>query len=157
VGFCIGVNLNIPSEQENPWCALQMDEESKNITDEARDFWWSLPRGNQFNFLFVSRISYDDIIEIDDVGDNTLKIPTVFVNFKDGHPPYRKDGRIILTSSMGHSGDVPFSKNGHVRLFPEKLRDDEWEKNWFARNGITYSTEKYSLPPPREPMLVPKD
>jgi hypothetical protein len=144
------VNLNIPYEQENHWFAEQVSEDHESSIENLRVFWSSLPRGNQFNLLLVGSIEYSEIIEIDDVGDNTLKIPTVFVGFREGVPPFGNKVEVRLTSSFGA---VPFPRTGHVCLFPDEFRDLDWEMGWFARNGISHSQEKFVLP--AEAMKIP--
>src|SRR5262249_449440 len=155
--FASAIDLNIPLQSENPWYEAQVDEETERLSDAVRQFWWSLPRGNQFHFVLSQRIGYDEIIEVDEVGDNVLKVPTVFVSFRDGQPPFNKEAGVALVSGDSFAPHVPFLGEGHVRLFPEEFRDVQWEKKWFSRNAIPYSTEEFKRPPPREPMPIPND
>jgi restriction endonuclease len=149
--FASGVKLDIPSKRENPWYSRQVPDEYEQKLDALREFWLTLPRGGQFHFLLVYCISYDDILDIDEVGDNVLKIPTVFVAFQNGAAPLSPHGRVVLTSGSSHAPNVPFNPKGHVRVFPDMFRDIKWEIDWFGRNKIPYATERFVVPPPNVP------
>lgn len=154
--FASGINLSVPSRHENPFHQFQIDEKQENLTDELRAFWLSIPRGNQFHLVITGRIGYDEIVEVDDVGDNELKAPTIFVTFRDGRPPFEKQAEVKFIPSL-HSVSVPINHNNHVRLFADKFRDVAWEEGWFSRNNIAYSKKEFVLAPPDEPTSIPHD
>ncbi len=89
-------------------------------------------------------ISYDDILDVDEVGDNVLKIPTVFVNFRDKVPPFSKTAELEIESPDRFQ--IRLNGDRHVKIFPDQFRDISWETDWFSRNNISYSTELRVVP-----------
>jgi hypothetical protein len=84
-----------------------------------------------------------------------LKVPTIFASFRDGKPPLSNHLSIFLTSSISYGSDAQIQREGHVRVFPEEFRNIAWEKNWFEKNKITYSTEKFESPLAHDSIPVP--
>src|SRR5262249_28336408 len=143
--FASAVNRAIPSQQENPWHYDEVDEASETLHQELVQFWWSFPPGGQQHLQWLGHIPYDEIIEIDDVGDDLLKVPTIFVTFKNGRPPYGTYFNLQFHPSREIMSAPPFHHEGHVRVFPDKFRDLEWERGWFASCEIPYATEPHDL------------
>jgi hypothetical protein len=150
--FASGVNFAYPPRDKNPWYDVQSTVEYEKLASELRSVWSSLPQGNQRRVFFIAYIRYEDIIEIDDVPDEFLRVPTVFVSFRNQRPPFAKvwdirfdRGRSRLDSFVGGE-TAGFHKGGNVRLFPDKFRDLNWERSWFEKNGIAYATVPYDLP-----------
>ena len=96
----------------------------------------------------MQTIPYDEIIEIDDVGDDLLKVPTIFARFREGRPPYLLNSKPEFT--LDHGGFIPVPHEGHVRVFPERFRDESWETGWFGRNNAAYSKAPFSIPDDEE-------
>jgi hypothetical protein len=143
--FASAVDMAVPSYDENPWRDAQIKEGSEELQQELAEFWRSLPPGGQQHLLWTGHVSYEDIIEIDDVGDDLLKIPTIFITFNDGRPALGNRFRLRFHPSSAYAGEIDFHPEGHVRVFPNKFRDLEWETNWFARHHVPYATEPHPL------------
>ena len=155
--FASGINLAIPEPRKNPWYDAQVDEDceirSKREND-LRQFWSKLPTLGQQRVSLFAHIDYDDIIEIDDVGDDLLEgVPTIFVNFGNYEPPFSDRCQIAYHAIDDYTSEVPFRGTGHVRLFPDRFRDVEWEHNWFRKNNFRYATDPYVVPITKDHML----
>jgi hypothetical protein len=116
---------------------------------EIRAFWSKLPTYNQHYVFFFAQVRYQDIIDIDDVGDDLIEVPTVFVNFVDSEPPFSDRCRVVFQQDPCVSSEVQFPETGHVRLFPDQFRNIEWEREWFCKNEIVYETAHDISPAPR--------
>ena len=134
------INQAIPIHRDNPWYDLQFPPEDRETHDGLIQDWWSLRDVNQYHLMFVGHIPYDDIIAIDDIGDDHLRSPTVFMTFNESKPPFDKRWDLYFHPSSSFSSNIEFHKEGHIRVFPDRFRDLEWERGWFQRNEIPYAT-----------------
>jgi len=139
------INRSIPDEHENPWYKRQEAETDQDTSSDTSGFWSSLPRHSQYFFTITGFIPYADIIGIDDVGDDVLKMPTIFLNFQKNTPPYHEKLDIRLENTDNFSPPGNLAKNNHALVFPKTLRDEQWEEGWFARNGIEKAKEPYPI------------
>ena len=155
--FASGINLAIPEPRKNPWYDAQVDEDCEIRSKRENDlsqFWSKLPTLGQQRVSLFAHIDYDDIIEIDDVGDDLLEgVPTIFVNFGNYEPPFSDRCQIAYHAIDDYTSEVPFRGTGHVRLFPDRFRDVEWEHNWFRKNNFRYATDPYVVPITKDHML----
>jgi hypothetical protein len=143
--FASRFDFSTPSSgDENPWHD-QAQEADRNDLDQLRMFWRSLPRGSQQHIIFEARLGYDEIIEIDDAGDDVVEMPTIFVNFKQAEPPLSDRCKIFFQGAVSLMGETLIHPEGHVRVFPDRFRDLEWEQEWFARNEFDYATEPHEI------------
>jgi hypothetical protein len=156
----ISVNdRSVPSEVSDTWAP------DSDVHAAAVQGWWRLPRSHQAHLVIVATLPYEEILEIDEVGDDVCPLPVVFSTFKDGKPPFNPAVDLWLE----HSGDeqVSFDPAAWVRLFPDGYRDLSWEANWRTRNPqLAPSSEPFEfvLPdgtvwrpdaPPAPPIDVP--
>lgn len=132
----------IPHETEQLWPSLQRDAEAGAglITR-----WTQLPRANQAFLMFVGWLPYEEILEIDEVGDDVSELPTVYARFRDGKPPFLMHCDIVWEAS-GYRQTTPWWRKGHVRLFEPEFRDEDWERPWAGRNLVGLSEIPYALP-----------
>jgi hypothetical protein len=149
--FASAVNLAIPEYPTNPWYEVQI-EEAVEIREkrkrEIRAFWSKLPANSQHYVVFFAQVRYQDIIEIDDVGDDLIEAPTIFLNFVDSEPPFSDRCRVAFQQDTWVSSEVQFPETGHVRLFPDQFRNIDWERKWFCKNEIAYETDTDVFPAP---------
>jgi hypothetical protein len=139
------VDFSIPSEQDNLWHDVQVAPDHSEKTREIVDFWSMLPKSQQFFMKIVGYIPYSDIIEIDDVGNNYMKIPTVFAQFKDNSVPYARQSKIYLNGSSLYGTEGEFDASKHAVVFPDNLRDRSWEEAFFADWEITRALEPHPV------------
>ena len=150
--FASAVNLAIPEFPANPWYEVQTEEAIAIREERKRDiraFWSKLPANSRHYVLFFAHIRYKDIIEVDDVGDDLVEVPTIFVNFVDSEPPLSDRCRVVFQQDPCLSSEVQFPQTGHARVFPDQFRNIEWEREWFRRNEILYETDPHVFPASR--------
>jgi hypothetical protein len=100
--------------------------------------------------LFVAWLPYEEILEIDEVGDDVSPLPTVFASFRDGEPPLSKECEIYFDPTLSYASKIPWHRKHHVRLFPDSCRDLEWERGWSERNNVPLSSKTFTLPQAEE-------
>lgn len=146
------INFARPSRDVNPWYDLQNSAEHDQLASDLRSFWMSLPQDTQRHVFFIVHIKYEDIIEIDDVPDGLVKVPTIFVSFNNHIPPFanawdiRFDHNRSTIDQFLRSDPAQFHKSGHLKVFPDKYRDLKWEQGWFEKNGIAYTSRLHEFP-----------
>ena len=142
--FASGVDLSIPSAHENPWYELQRASEA-STSGQVVDFWNSLPKDNQFFFQAIADVPYEDIIEIDDVGDDLLKAPAVFVKFSKDASPYVERTEVRMRSGDSFAREAEFSLDNHALVFPDELRNPIWEERFFQAFGVPRGNERLAV------------
>lgn len=95
--------------------------------------------------MFVGWLPYEEILEIDEIGDDRCALPTVFTRFHKGQPPFSLSCDIGWEAS-GYRHEFRWRRNGHVRLFEPEHRDETWELGWAERNDILFSSTPFSVP-----------
>ena len=133
-------NHAVPHDHENPWAKQR---EYSPEPDHAHELWMSLPERQQYNAQLITELSYDDIIEIDDIGDQVSIMPTIYVNFVAGKMPAIGGADFIFEPVARFAQKVRPEHANHVRLFPDPARDLDWERRWAARCRFELSTEPF--------------
>jgi hypothetical protein len=77
----------VPSHHESPWSHYD-DEKTLKQKYYARAFWNDLPVGNRATIKVWGFIPYENILAIDDDGDGTTQLPTIFVTFDAKAGPF---------------------------------------------------------------------
>jgi hypothetical protein len=71
----------------DPWLFRDEADRLAELREQVSTFWHeSIPETEQARFDVHCLISYDDIIEIDERGDDIASMPHVFAALKDGRP-----------------------------------------------------------------------
>lgn len=154
--FASGVNYAIPYEHENRWRHLQV-ESSQAEGLSLHEFIASIKPSHRFELTFVGTLPYDEIVGIDDVGDDWVEYPTLFVSFRDGIPPFDRVFHLQFNQRESYSSGFNFHPEGHVRVFPDQFRALEWERGWFERNKIGYSIDPFDFARHEGRIAVPRD
>lgn len=117
--------------------------------------WGRLPQQNQA-FLYALRdLPYEEILEVDEIGDDVCALPTLFTTFKSGEPPYLDYGEAYLEVSSW--GRVPLDHTKRVRLFADHERDPAWEARWSEGTGAGLPSERYQFQMPDGTAWIPGD
>jgi Restriction endonuclease len=104
----------------DPW--NQPTDEDEIINKRARDFWLLLPESERAWLYFEGVIPYENIVLIDDVGDDEFPGPHVFVTgWNAGYKLSRAYIKTIEHSSP-RSKDVDSADKGRVVKFPNDTR-----------------------------------
>lgn len=138
------IDFSIPDQQSNPWYQQQAEPDRAEKIREIVDLWQQFPPGNQCFVKIVGCLRYEDIIEIDEIGDDQLKSTTVFATFKGARPPYDRGIEIFVEMGRyGGLGNFDFSK--HASIFPDGMRNLDWEMAFFEDMGIKRSSDPYPV------------
>ena len=70
----------------DPWLSDAEVDRLAQLRERVTNFWHEIPQSEQARFEIECLIKYDDIIEIDEKGDDIARFPHVFVSLKDGRP-----------------------------------------------------------------------
>jgi hypothetical protein len=74
---------------EDAWLTQNERDERRRLNHEIHDFWYNqLPEDQQATYIVHGFFKYDEILEIDEKGDNAAPFPHVYVPFKDGKPAF---------------------------------------------------------------------
>jgi len=87
------------------WLPDNADNERRQLDHEIREFWSNeLPEDQRAMFSIRGFFKYDEILEIDEKGDDAAPFPHVYVPFRDGRPAFslpRRRVRRHRTSARG--------------------------------------------------------
>ncbi|WP_339163483.1 hypothetical protein [Methylobacterium bullatum] len=129
-----GINEGVPTDYANIWQADEVSPLEREKRHAEFEIWNLIPLQNQFYLTFYNEVPYDEILEVDDIGDNVSDLATIFVNFRNGLPPFSEKQQIIAAHAFSPSEKVEIAREDHRRLFPDTVRDLAWEDDWAARN-----------------------
>lgn len=136
------LNRALPHEADDLW--RDADASTHALSDRVIGPWSRLPEHQQV-FLFALRdLAYEDVLEIDEVGDDFCELPTIFATFRDGQPPLAESGDAYF--EMRQFGERSGFRHEHrVRLFADDVRDAEWEKRWADATGGALPNDFYEV------------
>lgn len=112
-------NDALPSD--DPWLERPDDGE---VRRKIYDFWSKLPAANQAWFELYAVISFDSIIDIDELGDDLVKAPHIYVPFRGSDGPFSGYVAVVEQAYQGYAeGFHPSSRDhGRVKIFAEEWR-----------------------------------
>lgn len=115
--------------QDDPWSGVDRYDEKRQPIFE---FWNDIPEFNRAWFEVVGVVPFDQILDIDDLGDEYVQAPHVFVPFASGeNGPFKKF--VAQVETIGRWDRRSFQpgdrSDGRIEHFPGVLRklDDESE------------------------------
>ncbi|MFZ3322733.1 MAG: hypothetical protein WA190_10200 [Usitatibacter sp.] len=109
---------------DDPWLGKDLDDK---IRSEIFAFWETLPEERRAWLEVFGIIAYDDIIDIDEIGDDWVDgAPHVFVTFDGSRvQPFKYVvGRVTTRGFSSRSQNVHDKKDGRIQIFPEKFREE---------------------------------
>jgi hypothetical protein len=139
------INFSIPPEHCNPWYDFQCEENRDDQIFAITAFWRTFPERHRFFMRIVTCLPYSEILEIDDVGDSILNIPTVFCIFSKGRRAVFTDTRIYFRSHDTYPQEYSFDADKHTLVFPDEMRNPEWEADFFGQLGIKRASEHFPV------------
>lgn len=118
----MAVNDARGSTQDDPWLGEDRHYETWQTISE---FWDKIPEANQAWLEVVGVLPFEDILDIDDLGDEYVQSPHVYAPFAPGRQgPFK--GFIAEVETIGRWNSRSFSpcngKDGRVEYFPPDLR-----------------------------------
>lgn len=118
----------IPRNYENPWEQPNSVELDAQFTRNARVFWDALPDENRARLSSRGFISYDNILAIDEDGDGTVDVPTIFVTFDPERGPFSGGiGAVELSTREKWARNDSATK---VEFFPKEFPEAPMPAEW---------------------------
>ena len=106
---------------DDPWGEHLDDSE---VRQKILEFWESQPAVNQAWFELYGVVSFDSIVDVDELGDEIIKAPHIYVPFRGLDGPF-----------SSYSAVVEHKLGGDIKLYPISLEDrrveifhEEWRK-----------------------------
>lgn len=106
----------VPPPWENPWEHEEWDAELM-LAHKPRAFWCKLPDNNRAMLEVKGIIPFEDILAIDENGDEMAQVPQVFVKFGPDNHPFKYGAGEIIAGDRRALND-PKNK---VKFFPDEL------------------------------------
>ena len=118
----MAVNDAQRSSHDDPWFGGDRSHEKRN---EIFQFWNNIPEANKAWLEVVGIVPFDDILDIDELGDEYVCVPHVYTPFAPGrYGPFK--GFIANVETIGRWGQRSFSpqkeSDGRIKYFPDDLR-----------------------------------
>jgi hypothetical protein len=114
-----------PHSFENPWHENDDEEERRKQREIAMDIWSDIPDANRAWFEIVHVLPYENILDIDEAGDDWIDKPHIYTN--EFHPlkgPFREYVRKSLkTIDRFAAREASPDKSKRVRNFPRSKQD----------------------------------
>jgi len=118
----MAVNDARSSSHDDPWLGGDRSHEKRN---DIFQFWNNIPEANKAWLEVVGIVPFDDILDIDELGDEYVRVPHVYAPFAPGrYAPFK--GFIANVETGGRWGQRSFSpqkeSDGRIKYFPDDLR-----------------------------------
>ena len=110
------------SPHEDPW---QREEDDYELRSRIRDAWSTLPKSNQAWLEVLAVIPFEDVLDIDELGDECFESPHIYVPFVDSKGgPFKIWYAKIETIESYNTRTlyVPSKDVGRITVFDEALR-----------------------------------
>jgi hypothetical protein len=106
---------------QDPW---RTTDQEFHLRQEIYDFWSKLPEANQAWLNVIGIVPFESILDIDDLGDEFVNEPHLYVQFDGENGPFTFDTAVIESRTYQAGGNLhPDSKDDRrVPAFPEAWR-----------------------------------
>lgn len=111
-------NLNTSNHYNDPW-AKKVDDK---LEMKVRDFWNKIADKNRGTFEVIGVIPYEDILGIDEHGDENFPHPHIYVRFDSKHGPFIGGYREVTTYSPVKKSYF-VNKEDQIKFFPDIYLD----------------------------------
>lgn len=110
---------------EDPWLGRDRNDKRRQA---IYDFWSKIPEANQAWFEVVGVVPFEDILDIDDLGDEYVQAPHVYALFAPGKrgPFKRFRAKVESIGRWGQRSYYPEQKeDGRIAYFPASFREPQ--------------------------------
>ena len=119
----MAVNEARSRTHDDPWLGKDRDDEERQ---NIYEFWNKIPEANQAWLEVVGLVPFDDILDIDDLGDEYVQAPHVYAPFAPGkRGPFK--GFIAEVETIGRWNRRSFyphkMTDGRFEYFPTEFRE----------------------------------
>lgn len=74
---------------EDVWLTRNERDERRRLNHEIHEFWYNeIPEDQRATFNVLGFFRYEEILEVDEKGDNVAPFPHLYVPFKEGKPAF---------------------------------------------------------------------
>ncbi|KVO60060.1 hypothetical protein WJ78_25650 [Burkholderia ubonensis] len=113
------------SRHEDPWLGDHQNDEKRQAIYEL---WSKIPEANQAWFEVVGVVSFEDILDIDELGDEYVQAPHIYATFAPGvRGPFK--GFIAEVESTGRWDQRSYypeeKTDGRIAYFPAEFRETD--------------------------------
>ncbi|WP_234197157.1 restriction endonuclease [Pseudacidovorax sp. NFM-22] len=108
---------------EDPWMGVEQDGKHRQAIYE---FWCNIPEANRAWLELIGLVSFDDILDIDELGDEYVQTPHVYALFEAGTDgPFAGYTAEIATVSQWspRSFYATTRTDGRIKYFPAEFRE----------------------------------
>jgi hypothetical protein len=108
---------------EDRWLSHNERDERRRLDHEIHEYWYNeLPEDQRATFVVSGFFKYDEILEIDEMGDNAAQFPHLYVPFKHGRPAFSSyQGRLTVAGLRTGPDEKP------ITTVPRQLLDPPLE------------------------------
>lgn len=111
-------------DYEDAWLTEDARVEQRRLGQEIHEFWYKeLAENERGTFIVDGLFKYDDILEIDEKGDNAAPFPHLFVPFKNGKPNFSSVVGRITGNGVRRTPDGAPAATEPAELFDPKLEN----------------------------------
>lgn len=110
---------------DDPWAGGDdLETQNNNINNLIFDFWNKQPEANKAWFELYGVVAYEDIFDIDKLGDNIVEQPHVYVPFCYQGSPFKRFRASVSTIETYNPRKIyPESEEcNRIKVFPDKYR-----------------------------------
>lgn len=119
----MAVNDALCSTHDDPWMGVNQSDGSREI---IYAFWSNIPDNNRAWVEVVGIIPFDDVLDIDDLGDDYVQAPHIYAIFTPGKVgPFRRFNATVETINQWDRRSFhPREKSdGRIKYFPSEYRE----------------------------------
>lgn len=111
----------VPQAYSDPWRGQQYSDDPER--QELLDFWNNLPKESKAWTEVYGVIRFEDILEVDEIGDNIKEHPHFFVRTDRtcSHPFSDCVSDLVLHNALG-AGPIHTELEDRIEVFPSKFR-----------------------------------
>lgn len=118
--FDFAAQHNDSRPYNDPWAENQP---SQDIRHAIHDFWMAIPEENRAFLEVINLLPYENILAIDEDGDEYFRGPQVFAPFVGERGPFSGVQFVSLRTSGASSIEIYPDKANRIEHFPEEMRN----------------------------------
>jgi len=125
----MAVNDAKSSAHDDPWSGKDPSDERRRSIHE---FWSKIPEANQAWFEVIGLVPFQDILDIDELGDEYVQAPHIYAQFGPGRRGPFKDF-IAEVETIARWDRRSFNPreitDGRIEYFPAEFREIDEDSN----------------------------
>ena len=115
VGWDIEERIRRGQPYDNPWPI----ENNKELETTAQQFWNRLSDKNRATMEVIGLVPYEEVLAIDEAGDEYFHHPHIFVQFREPNGPFHGGRYTKLVTYNPSRQKHKFREEDRIKFFPE--------------------------------------